>query len=86
LTNPYENRNSQIMKLGDWLRMNGVPAVRFAESVGTTPATISRVVNGRVVPRRGLMAAIIQVTRGEVTAGDLVQVEPKLIENDGGGD
>ncbi len=73
------------MKLGDWLRMNGVPAVRFAESVGTTPATISRVVNGRVVPRRGLMAAIIEATDRQVTAGDLVGIGPASGERDRGG-
>tara|TARA_B100001971_G_C18250304_1_gene577617 strand:- start:2580 stop:2843 length:264 start_codon:yes stop_codon:yes gene_type:complete len=85
LTNRYENRNSQYMKLGDWLRTNGMTAVRFAERVGTTPATISRVVNGQVVPRRALMAAIIEATDRQVTAGDLVGIGPAPGERDRGG-
>ncbi len=47
----------------------------FAQKVGTTGATICRIINNRVVPRRDLMAAIYRETRGAVTPNDLVQLD-----------
>lgn len=44
----------------------------FAQAVGTTTATISRVADGIVIPRRELMQRIHSVTGGCVTPNDLV--------------
>lgn len=44
----------------------------FAQTVGTTTATISRVADGTVVPRRDLMHRIYQATNGLVTPDDLL--------------
>lgn len=44
----------------------------FADAVGTTTATISRVADGIVVPRKALMERIYEATSGLVTPNDLV--------------
>ena len=44
----------------------------FAKTVGTTTATISRVADGVVVPRKALMERIYEATGGQVTPNDLV--------------
>lgn len=46
----------------------------FAKTVGTTTATISRVADGTVVPRRDLMHRIYGATNGSVTPNDLVGI------------
>ena len=64
------------MKLFDYLTAHGIPANDFAERVGTTAATISRIANGQVMPRKALMAAILQETGGQVTPNDLFGLMP----------
>ncbi len=63
------------MKLDDYLKQQKLPMAGFAQKVGTTGATICRIINNRVVPRRDLMAAIYRETRGAVTPNDLVQLD-----------
>jgi hypothetical protein len=62
------------MKLNDFLGSENISMGTFAKTVGTTTATISRVADGTVVPRRGLMERIYVVTQGLVTPNDLVGI------------
>ena len=64
------------MKLGDFLELNEIPMGEFAELVGTTKATISRVIHGHVMPRRRLMIDIHRVTGGAVCRNDILQLFP----------
>lgn len=64
------------MTLHDYLKLHDLPMTDFAEKVGTTGATICRIINGRVVPRRALMVDIHRVTGGAVCPNDLMQLFP----------
>lgn len=64
------------MKLNDFLSSHGVSKSAFAKKIGTTTATVSRIADGLVVPRRALMHAIHHHTGGEVTPNDLVELYP----------
>ena len=46
----------------------------FAKTVDTTTATISRIADGIVIPRKDLMQRINIATRGLVTPNDLVGI------------
>lgn len=59
------------MHLRDFLEENGLNLAEFGSLVGTTGATICRIVNGQV-PRRDLMVRIHEATNGLVTPNDLV--------------
>lgn len=60
------------MKLNDFLKSKGISMARFSLTVETTTATISRIADGTVVPRRDLMHRIYRATDGLVTPNDLV--------------
>jgi predicted transcriptional regulator len=60
------------MKLNDFLDATTISMGMFAKTVGTTTATISRVADGTVVPRKALMERIHAATAGQVTPNDLV--------------
>ena len=60
------------MKLNDFLEADGTSMGQFAQMVGTTTATISRIADRIVVPRRDLMQRIYEATEGAVTPNDLV--------------
>jgi len=62
------------MKLNDFLRSKNTSMGTFAKTVRTTTATISRVADGTVVPRRDLMERIYVATAGLVTPNDLVGI------------
>lgn len=62
------------MKLHKFLTQNNISMGKFAKSVGTTTATISRIADGSVVPRKALMERIFVVTDGNVTPNDLVDL------------
>ena len=64
------------MKLIDYLTLHNIHANDFALRVGTTGATISRITNGQVMPRKALMAAILRETEGQVTPNDLFGLMP----------
>lgn len=64
------------MKLNDFLARDGITKSEFAIRIGTTTATVSRISDGIVVPRRGLLEAIHRETGGEVTPNDLVDLYP----------
>lgn len=59
------------MKLNDFLIERDLSMAAFARLVGTTAATISRVADGSVMPRRPLLLRIHEATGGLVTANDL---------------
>jgi len=62
------------MKLNDFLNLNGVTKSAFANRIGTTVATVSRIGDGHVVPRRPLLERIHAETGGTVTPNDLTDL------------
>lgn len=60
------------MELNDFLISKGISMAAFADTVGTTTATISRVSDSIVIPRRDLMRRIHEASGGLVTPNDLV--------------
>ncbi|MGJ8626276.1 MAG: hypothetical protein ACSHXB_04875 [Sulfitobacter sp.] len=64
------------MRLNDFLHSSGVTMTDFAEQIGTTTATVSRIADGLVVPRRKLLERIYEVTGGQVTPNDLTGIHP----------
>lgn len=46
----------------------------FAEKIGATQATVSRYANGDRFPSPEMITKIVKVTKGKVTAADLVAV------------
>ena len=59
------------MKLNDFLYLRRISKSSFAERIGTTTATVSRISSGLVVPRRDLLERIHRQTDGLVTPNDL---------------
>jgi len=59
------------MKLNDFLSTNDLTMAEFASDVGTTTATISRIADRSVMPRRSLIQRIYDATDGLVTPNDL---------------
>ena len=68
------------MTLGDFLKLRGMPMADFAQHVGTTKATICRIINGQVLPRRQLMTEIHRATGGAVCPNDILQLFPPSAE------
>lgn len=64
------------MKLSQFLRHNQVTLTEFAVQIGTTTATVSRIVDGLVIPRRKLLLRIFEETGGVVTPNDLTGIPP----------
>lgn len=62
------------MKLSEFLRHNQVTLTEFAVQIGTTTATVSRIVDGLVIPRRKLLLRIFEETGGVVTPNDLTGI------------
>lgn len=56
--------------LREWREANGLSATECGKRVGVSHAAISRAELGQRTPRPKLMAAIIQMTGGAVTAAD----------------
>lgn len=48
----------------------------FAEQIGTTAATVSRISDGLVVPRKKLLVRIYEATGGLVCPNDLTGIHP----------
>jgi DNA-binding transcriptional regulator YdaS (Cro superfamily) len=59
------------MRLGEWLDSKGVKQAAFARRIGSTSATVHRIVAGTQNIPLSLQDAIIRETDGEVTASDL---------------
>jgi DNA-binding XRE family transcriptional regulator len=60
--------------LDAWLKARKKTRLWLAEEIGTTEATISRIVNGKQWPKRELAESIVRITRGAVTANDFLEV------------
>ena len=73
----------QIMTLKEYLSITGTSMVDFASRVSTTPATISRIADGTVMPRRALMQRIFAATGGTVTPNDLTGLHGPAGPDDG---
>ncbi len=58
--------------LGAWMRDNGHTLTTFAELVGTTHASLSRLCAGKQFPRIPVLLKIIEATGGEVDANALL--------------
>lgn len=63
------------MTLNDFLSTSDLSMTRLAREVDTTTATISRIADGQVIPRRSLLLRICEVTKGAVTPCELLQLE-----------
>lgn len=61
-----------MVKLNDFLAQRGISKTAFAVQIGTTAATVSRIGDGIVVPRKDLLHRIYRATGGLVTPNDLV--------------
>lgn len=64
------------MKLATWIAREGLTRTAVAKSLRVTVETVSRYCNGERTPRPALMAAIVRLTRGQVTANDFVREDP----------
>ena len=60
------------MKLDHYLAENGIPRVRFAESIGISPSYVTLLCNGERYPRRDIMRRIIEATGGVVGPHDFL--------------
>ena len=59
------------MKLNDYLLRNNITKTEFSHRTKTTLATISRISDGLVMPRKELLERIYRETEGLVTANDI---------------
>lgn len=66
------------MRLNEFLMQSGLSKSAFARMIGTTTATVSRVGDGLVVPRRELLRRIYEATNGQVTPNDLTGLHSKV--------
>jgi len=58
------------MQLSQWLRQKNISQKNFARMIGKSPAAISRLVNGDLLPSGRMILAIDDATNGEVTLKD----------------
>lgn len=58
------------MHLADYLRDHEITLAAFAERIGRSPATVSRLANGKQLPDWDTVRAIRRATKGAVTAND----------------
>lgn len=68
------------MKLSAWISKKKLTHAAFGAMIGATQAAVSRYVSGQRVPRPRVMARIVEVTKGQVTANDFVPGVPSVRE------
>ena len=61
-----------MTKLNDFLSDRGISKSAFAMQIGTTAATVSRIGDGIVMPRKALLRRIHESTGGLVTPNDVL--------------
>ena len=67
------------MRLAQYLQDNGLSYREFARRIGTPHArTVERYAKGDRIPAGRMMAAIIEMTGGEVQAKDFVDPAPAV--------
>jgi DNA-binding transcriptional regulator YdaS (Cro superfamily) len=62
-------------RIAIWLREQGKTQAWFANKLGISIATMSRVVRGETVPRTSTVLRIERLTGGQVTASDLLHAK-----------
>jgi predicted transcriptional regulator len=63
------------MRLADYLKQHDLTPEMFAEMVGLHFTTVYRLISGDSMPKRSTIRAIIEATKGEVRAIDLIENE-----------
>lgn len=58
------------MKLNSWMEREKLGNEAMGALIGVHPVSVSKYRQGKMVPRPGLMAKIIELTGGDVTAND----------------
>lgn len=58
------------MTLAEYLTHTKQNPSQFARSLGVSDETVRRYVAGRCIPRRQVMARIVEATKGKVTPGE----------------
>lgn len=59
------------MRLETWLELKSISQAEFARRIGTTGATVSRIISGQQNISLSLQDAIMKETKGDVTLNDL---------------
>ena len=65
------------MKLRDWLKKAGIKQTEFADRIGLSQASVSRIVAGKLMPRRDMVRRIEKETKGKVKLEDYYDDEKK---------
>jgi DNA-binding XRE family transcriptional regulator len=63
----YMKKNLSAFNLNNWLRENDVSQADYAEKIGISKATLSRILNGHHKPNIDVAFAIESTTDGVVT-------------------
>ncbi len=63
------------MTISEFLEANELTRAKFARLIGVNEASITRYMNGTRVPRREHLDRIYKVTKGAVTANDVLNHE-----------
>ena len=66
-----------MSKLRDWRLAAGLSQAEFADKIGTSVPSVSRIEAGDQWPSPALMRAIEEVTIGEVTSADILATYKK---------
>lgn len=61
------------MRLADYLKQHDLTPERFAEMAGIHFTTVYRLIAGSGMPKRSTIRAIIEATKGQVRAIDLIE-------------
>jgi transcriptional regulator with XRE-family HTH domain len=65
-----------MKKLREYRVAQGLSQSALAASVGVMKATISRIEKGKRVPSLGLVARIVEISAGELSADDFMPARP----------
>jgi DNA-binding transcriptional regulator YdaS (Cro superfamily) len=68
-----ETHTTNDTRIAQWLREQDKTQAWFANKLGISVATMSRIVRGETVPRTTTVLRIEKLTGGQVTASDLAQ-------------
>lgn len=65
------------MKLGEYLKKNGLTQAQFAKKIGSCQAHVSELISGKVTPRIPTISLIRDATSGAVDYGDWLKAVVK---------
>ena len=63
------------MTLKEYLSLNQLSLQAFADRCGLSAPTVLRIRDGKNIPSRRTLTAIVQATQGQVSIQDLISVE-----------